>query len=160
MATRATGGAQIHDGLRIVGKAILRRVVLSKGPQPITDRPLTRPTFYRVVSRQYPLDVAVENWRAGIHCQRQNCTGGGSPNTGQSLEPCKIAGENTVERCADLLGAPVQVTRTRVVAEACPQMQHGVLGGVSEVFNCGELGHEALVKGNHRADLSLLEHDL
>ena len=71
-AARAAGSAEVHDCLRIVRNAFLRRVMLGVGPQRVADCALTGPTFDRVVTCKHPLHVAIKNRRPCIHGQRED----------------------------------------------------------------------------------------
>ena len=53
----------------------------------------------------------------------------------------------------------LQVARARVIAQAAPQPQHLVLRRAGERGDIGEALEKALVIGNHRGDLGLLQHD-
>ena len=60
----------------------------------------------------------------------------------------------------DELRGAMQIARTRVVAEAGPQVQHFIDGRGSERAHVGKALHEALVVAEHGRDLRLLQHDL
>ena len=107
LAARAAGRAEIHDCLRVISNALLRRVVLGVGPQRIADCALTGPAVYRVVTRQDSLHVAIKNWRPGIHGQREDRAGGRAANAGERLEAGKVMGEYPVVQSANLLGTAV-----------------------------------------------------
>ena len=106
--------------MRVVSNALLRRVVLGVGPQRVADCALTGPAFDRVVTCEHSLHVPIKNRRPGIHSQREDCAGSRAADAGQRLEACKIIGEYSAVRCADLFGAAVQIAGTGVIAEAGP----------------------------------------
>ena len=72
------------------------------------------------------------------------------------LQPLR---EEAVMEVADLLGRLVQVAGAGVIAEPGPVVQHLVDGGVGQRQHVGKAGHEALIVGNDRSDLGLLQHD-
>src|SRR5690606_24668911 len=53
--------AEIHDRLRVIGNADLRRVRVGEGPETRLDRALAGPSFDRMVACEHPLHVAVED---------------------------------------------------------------------------------------------------
>ena len=54
----------------------------------------------------------------------------------------------------------MQVTRSGVVAQSRPMVQHIVYWRLRQLGDRGETLHKALIVANHRCDLSLLQHDL
>ncbi len=58
------------------------------------------------------------------------------------------------------LRAGAQIARSRVIPQPRPQMQHLIQGRRRERLHVGKPRHEALVVGNHRGDLGLLQHHL
>jgi hypothetical protein len=54
----------------------------------------------------------------------------------------------------------MEVPAARVVAEAAPGREHVLLGGFGERVHVGKAREEALVVGDDRGDLRLLQHDL
>jgi len=53
----------------------------------------------------------------------------------------------------------VEVAGAGVVAQALPELEHGLFGGVGQVCDGGESGDEALVVGQALVHAGLLEND-
>src|SRR5207245_7834138 len=64
------------------------------------------------------------------------------------------------EFVADAYAGPMHVARTRVIAEPGPQVEHVIDGRVGKRAHGRKSLQEALIVGNYRCDLRLLQHDL
>src|SRR5207302_1803925 len=92
--------------------------------------------------------------------QREDRTRGRAPYSGQSGELGKSWRKFAPEFVADAYAGPMHVARTRVIAEPGPQVEHVIDGCIGKRTHGWKSLQEALVVGNDRRDLRLLQHDL
>src|SRR5229473_800931 len=161
IATRlpyADGRAEIHQRLRIDANVVLGKQAFCEPPQLRFDFTLAWPAFDAVAAREHALDVAVKNRGAAAEGERRDRRGGRAPDAGNLLGlVCRIR-ESAAVFGNDFSSGPMQVARAGVVAEAAPEPQHLVLVRRSERLQVGKAGQEALVVGNDRRHLRLLQH--
>ena len=93
-------------------------------PKGFQNRGGTRVTVDPEHSRQDALDVAVEYRMPLPVRQRQNRPRGRASDAGQRRENIDIVREFAAVLSGEIFGARVQISRTRVIAKAGPQMQH------------------------------------
>src|SRR5262249_60174321 len=104
--------------------------------------------------------VAIENRMTLTAAQRENRAGRRAADSRQRDDVGKRERKLAPVLLADALRRAVQVSRTRVVAETRPQVQHFIERARGERAYVGKALHEALVKRNYRGNLGLLQHDL
>src|SRR5439155_21047349 len=122
------------------------------------DFTLPGPAFDAVAAREHALDVAVENRSAATEGERRDRRGARAPDARNLLDLVYRIRESAAVLGDELSSGPMQVARAGVVAEAAPEPQHLVLVRASERLHVGKAGHEALVVGNDRRHLRLLQH--
>src|SRR5947208_282596 len=116
------------------------------------------PAFDAVAAREHALDVAVENRSAAAEGERRDRRGARAPDARNLLDLVYRIRESAAVLGDELSGGAMQVARAGVVAEAAPEPQHLVLVRASERPHVGKAGQEALVVGNDRRHLRLLQH--
>ena len=108
-------GAKIHDGLGIVGHAFFRCIGIGKLPHAFLRRARRQRFIDRVIAREHPFDVAVENGMACAVCQGQDRAGRGSTDAGQGADGIEVAWKDTIVPGHDFARGPVKMARPRVV---------------------------------------------
>src|SRR5690606_2684267 len=156
----AEGGPQVHDRLGVVGHPGARGVGLGDVPQVGGDLAVPRPAGNGAVAGQHPLDVAVEDGGPLAEGDGENRPRRGAADARQGGEAVEGVGKPAAVFSCDDLGRPGEVAGAGVVAEAGPQVQHGVEGRRGEGLDSGRGGGEAGEVGHHRGHLGLLQHDL
>src|SRR5437879_4704897 len=98
------------------------------------------------------------NAAAWCRRSRRDRRGARAPDARNLLDLVYRIRESAAVLGDELSSGPMQVARAGVVAEAAPEPQHLVLVRASERPHVGKAGHEALVIGNDRCHLRLLQH--
>src|SRR3989441_2359323 len=161
IATRlpcADGRAEIHQRLRVDADVVLGKQALCEPPQLRFDFTLPGPAFDAVAACEHALDVAVENRSAAAEGERRDRRGARAPDARNLLDLVYRIRESAAVLGDELSSGPMQVARAGIVAEAAPEPQHLVLVRRSERPHVGKAGQEALVVGNDRRHLRLLQH--
>ena len=71
-----------------------------------------------------------------------------------------IAAKMSAELFGNDFGGTVKITRAAIVTQSRPEFEHPFQGGARQASDGGKSLKEALVIGDHRRNLGLLEHDL
>ncbi|MDP2761288.1 MAG: hypothetical protein Q8O64_12985 [Sideroxyarcus sp.] len=129
-------------------------------PESLFHLPLSCPAFDAAVTRQHPLDVAIQNGAIFVVSQCTDSRCGGAPYSRQLKNVRKLVRElPLMPRNNDLRG-PVQIAPSGVVTETAPVREHLLLAGYGQRGNVWKGVDEALVVRNDGGDLRLLQHDL
>ncbi|MCY1532437.1 hypothetical protein D9M68_677120 [compost metagenome] len=109
---------------------------------------------------EHALDVAVQNGGALAVGERGDRRRGGAADAGQRGDGFGRGREAAVPVARDLLGAAMQVAGAGVIAQPGPIGHHVFLAGRGQGSHVREAFKEAVVVGDDRRDLRLLQHDL
>ncbi len=112
------------------------------------------------VAREHTSHVAVQNGATLAECEDADGRSGGSPHAGQCVNRFELARERARVALDDQTRGLMQIAPACVVAQPAPMRQHLILVRRGQRSDVGKASDEALIVGDHRAHLSLLEHDL
>ena len=156
----AEPGAEVHDGLGVLGHACRGGVALGEHPEPAFHRRAARPVADGVVATQDALDIAVEDRMALPERERQDCPGSRATDPRQGHESRQVFGQGTGVALAGDPGRGLEVPGTGVITEPRPQVQDLVERRLGQGPDPREARDEALEIRDDGRDPGLLQHDL
>ena len=128
-------------------------------PEILVYRSFAGPAVNRVYASQHAPGVTVQNSPPFSVRLRQNRSGGGTPDAGQTHELLKIRGKFAGMILRDQSGGLQQIVCARVIAQPRPDCQQLVFACIRQCRNAREGRHEALEVGLDGLDTGLLQHD-
>lgn len=156
----AAGCAQVHHRLVVISGALGRGQGLGQLPQLLLAGTALRRQWQGDQPCQYPPHIAIEDGVVLAQPQRQDGARSGAADAGQGGHLCLRLRKNAAMLAEDLLRCLVQVAATGVVAKPSPQVQHIIEWRRRQGGDIREARHKALVIGDDRGHLRLLQHDL
>jgi hypothetical protein len=110
-------------------------------------------------SRVQALRIGFDNSKSFIEGEAQDCMRCVSTDAWEFQNVCKSLREAAVMDFLDSFCCSMQLTRSAIISESCPEPQHVFFDGRCERSRIWEPVYKSLVVGDHRRHLSLLEHD-
>ena len=158
IAWGADGGAEFHEGLVEVAGAFGGDEGFGAGPEFFLRGGEGDVFGDGKEAGEDAHDVAIKDRGGLIEGDRGNGAGGVATDAGERGEGVSGSRENAGVEGDDLFGGGVKMFSPTVVAEAGPEGEDILKIGGGELGNGGEAFEEAVIVGNHRGDLGLLEH--
>ncbi len=158
-AAHAYRGAEIHDRLRVIGRARFRRVCVGVVPQLLFDGAFARETGNAVIAREHALDVAIEDRKTQTVRLGEDRARGGTADARQRHQGVEIARKFAAMLLDAELRRTMQETGAPVIAQPRPEREHGVFIGGRQRRERRQALHEALEVTDDRDHLGLLQHD-
>ena len=155
---RALQGPKVHDGL-VVGRSLSRwQQRLRQQGKLLLPLGAVDGCGDAEVTRQNPIDIAVDNGSGQPEGYRPDGSGGVVAHTLQLLDALERLRE--AAPLDNLLRSKMQVARTAVVAQPLPLAQHLVFGCGRQRLHRRPAAHEPLPVGPPLLHLRLLQNDL
>ena len=108
---------------------------------------------------QHAFHIAVQDGFARVKGKGRYGGGRAAPHAFEPLPFFARLREFSAEFVHDLLRGGMQVARAAVIAQPCPQGQHGVLRCGGQIAHSGQFADEAQEIIAHGGGLRLLQHD-
>ena len=157
---RAQAGAEVHQRLREIARALGRRQRARQAPDLAAWRPAAAvfTANSRATTRSMLPSTGVAARAEGDGRDRRRRVGADARQLAQLLLRLREAAAEA--RSATIRGALVQIAGAAVVAEPRPGREHVVERRRGQRLHRRPARQEALVEGDDRADRGLLQHDL
>ena len=154
---RTLDGPEVHHSLVELGRGLLRQELLGQGGELFLGPGGAHRRFKAEITGQDAVDVAV--YHGGGEAEADGADGGGCvvSNALEGADAFQRVRKSTQRY--DLFGGLVQVAGAGVVAQAFPEAEHLVFGGIGQILDGGKVLHETVPVGRSLGNTGLLEDD-